>query len=167
MAFNNLAESNKIVFDKRTTYYGNPNTVSKQAEVAKQFKPSLLTNTGTTVNLPKRPKDHKIVNTGFDKVHKQGCMKWSESTPLTYSCIVGWTTKANNTRKGRTVVDIRLLNRITLPDTYPMPPQANIFAAIQRATHMVTIDCPKSFHQSKVKPEQKNTFRAIKYLEPS
>ena len=40
--------------------------------------------------------------------------------------------------------------------------QANILADRKRAIHNPTIDCPAFFHQSKVKLEQKNVFRANK-----
>ena len=89
MAFSSLTESNKTVFNNGTTYYGDSDTMGKLAEVAKQFKPSLWTNTGTIVDFSKGPKNHEIVNTGSNKLHKQGRMKWSRSTLLTYSCFVG------------------------------------------------------------------------------
>ena len=41
MAFDSLAESNKMVFNNKTTGNGEPDTVGKLAEVAKQFKLSL------------------------------------------------------------------------------------------------------------------------------
>ena len=62
-------------------------------------------------------------------------MSWiSESTPYGYSVFVVWRTihflgKAS-TRKGRVVVDIRGLNKITESDSYPMSLQADITALI-------------------------------------
>ena len=50
MVFNSSAESNKIVFDNKITCYKDPNIVGKLAEIAKQFKPSLWTNTRKTVD---------------------------------------------------------------------------------------------------------------------
>ena len=50
-------------------------TANKIAQIAQKVKPSLWKGTGTTVNLPKGQKDHKIVNTRFDKLHKQGRME--------------------------------------------------------------------------------------------
>ena len=46
-----------------------------------------------------------------------------------------------------TVVDIRSFNKIMLPDVYSMPSQANILAAIQRATHISMEDCSAFFYQ--------------------
>ena len=58
MAFNSIAEnilteSNKTVLDNEITCYGDPNTMNKLAQVAKQFEPSLWTDTATTMDLPK------------------------------------------------------------------------------------------------------------------
>ena len=119
MAFNSIAgntltESDKTVLDNRITCYGNPNTVNKLAEVARQSKPSLWTDTRTTVDLPEDqgmeiplianreeifkagnakvyplgPKDCKIVNTEFDQLYCQGCMDWNKPTLFIYSCFV-------------------------------------------------------------------------------
>ena len=97
MAFNSIAEnspteSKKTVFNNEVTCYRDPNTVSKLAEVARQFEPSLWTNTGITVDLlenqwmdiplvanweekfkaenakmyPLRLRDREIVDTKFD-----------------------------------------------------------------------------------------------------
>ena len=57
MAFNSIAgntstESDKTVLDNRITCYGDPNIVDKLVQVAKQFEPSLWTDTGTTMDLP-------------------------------------------------------------------------------------------------------------------
>ena len=186
MAFSSLAELNETILDNRITCYRDPDIVDKLAKVARQFEPSLWTDTGTTVELPKdqwmdislianweekfkagnakvyplRPKDCKIIDTEFDRFHCQRRMNWSSPTPFTYSCFIIYTTKADGTRKGRIIVDIRSRNRIMLPNAYLMLSQADTLADYKRATHIPTIDCPAFFHQSKVKPEQKNIFRA-------
>ena len=77
---------------------------------------------------PLGPKDRKIIDTEFNKFHHSGCIDWSGLTPFTYPCFVVWTIKANGTCKRCTIVDIRSLNKITLPDAYLMPSQANILA---------------------------------------
>ena len=154
VAENTLTESNKTVLQNGITCYGDSNTVSKLAKVAKQFELSLWTNTRTTMDLPEDQlmdillianweekfkasitrvyslgsKDCEIVDTEFDQLHCQGRMDWSGPTPFTYPCFVVWTTKADSTCKERTIVDIGALNRVTLPDAYPMPSQADILA---------------------------------------
>ena len=83
-------------------------------------------------------------------------MNWSGLTPVTYPCFVVWTTKANGTRKERPVVDLKALNKITLPDAYPMPSQADIFASLQGATHITIVHCLIFFYWWRVKPDQKH-----------
>ena len=74
-------------------------------------------------------------------------MDWSGSTLFTYPCFVVWTTKADGTRKEHIVVDIRALNKITLPDVYLMPLQADMPADIQGSTHILTVKCLAFFYQ--------------------
>ena len=53
MAFSSLAKPSKTVFDIGITCYRDPNTVDKLAEVARQFKAGLYTDTGMTVDFSK------------------------------------------------------------------------------------------------------------------
>ena len=53
MAFSSLAEQNETVLNNKIICYRDPNTMDKLAEVARQFKPSLWTDTRTTVDLSK------------------------------------------------------------------------------------------------------------------
>ena len=82
---------------------------------------------------------------------------------FTYPCLVVWTTKANGIRKGCTVVDIRLFNKITLSDAYLMLSQADILADLQRATHISTVDCLASFYQWRIKSNQKHQLPVLSY----
>ena len=83
-------------------------------------------------------------------------MDWSSgSTPFTYPCFVVWTTKADCTRKGRKIVNIRF-NKVILPDAYSMLSQANILANLREATHILTVNCLAFFYQWRVKPDQEH-----------
>ena len=63
-----------------------------------------------------------MIDKASNKLHVQDRMEWTkESTPFTYPCFVVWKDLGNNQRKGRVVVDIRALNKITMPDAYPVP----------------------------------------------
>ena len=44
-------------------------------------------------------------------------------------------------RKGRVVVDIRGLNKISESDAYPMPFQLNVISAVQGAKYITVVDC--------------------------
>ena len=63
--------------------------------------------------------DKECIDREFDKLHSQGRMEWTEtSIPFSFLCFVVWKTTPEGEKKGRVVVDIRALNRITMPDTY-------------------------------------------------
>lgn len=59
----------------------------------------------------------------------------------------------DGSRKGRVVVDIRALNKITMPDAYSVPSQADILAAIHGSKFITTVDCASFFYQRRVKPQ--------------
>ena len=63
-------------------------------------------------------KNCKIIDEAFDKLHQQGCMIWTtQFIPFTYSCFVIWKTTLTD-QKSYVVVDIWVLNWITMPDIY-------------------------------------------------
>ena len=105
---------------------------------------------------PLGPRDREVVDNAFDKLHQQGRMDWTQgSTPFAYPCFVVWTGEGE-ARKSRVVVDIRALNRITMPDAYPVPLQADILAAVSGAKFISTLDCSAFFYQWRVKPEHRD-----------
>lgn len=153
------------------TIYGNTTDSQAIATVAESF-PSLWQDTGNVVNIPKDQwmeiplvdnwkdlykagqarvypvgaRDKQVINEAFDKLHEQGRMEWtSTATPFTFPCFVVWKDTADGP-KGRVVVDIRALNKITIPDAYPMPLQSEILALIIHATHISTIDAASFFY---------------------
>lgn len=90
--------------------------------------------------------DKEVVNQAFDKLHTENRLEWaSTSTPFTYPCFVVWRETPKG-RKGRVVVDIWALNKITMPDAYPVPSQAEILAAVHGS----------SLHPYKGESERKN-----------
>ena len=162
----------------RITIYGNKTGVTELNEVVNHY-PSLWEDNGNVADVPEaewmeiplldnwqelyKPgqakvyplgtKDCELVDQAFDKLHQQGCMTWTtQSTPFTYPCFVVWKTTPNG-RKGWVVVNIRALNRITMPNAYPVPSQADILAAVQGAAYISTVDCASFFYQWRVKPQ--------------
>ena len=96
---------------------------------------------------PVGPKDRAIIDPDFDKLHAQGRMEWTTtSTPFAFPCFVIWK-MAEQGPKGRTVVDIRALNQITMPDAYPIPLQSEILGLLRDATYISTIDLASFFYQ--------------------
>lgn len=92
----------------------------------------------------------------FDKLHKQNHLEWTTtSTPFSYPCFVVWRT-VNGEQKAWIVVDIQALNKITSPDTYPVPSQNDILNAIADAKYISTVDCSSFFYQWRVKREHRH-----------
>ena len=89
---------------------------------------------------PLSPEDRKFVDNEFDRLHQQGKMSWTTGpTPYAYPCFVVWRTINIHgkppERKGRVVIDIRELNKISMFDAYPMTLQKDIISAV--------LGCPK------------------------
>ena len=162
------------------TIYGNATDSQAIASVAEAF-PSLWQDTGNVVNIPEDQwmeiplvdnwkdlykagqarvypvgaRDKQVINEAFDKLHNQGRMEWtSTATPFTFPCFVVWKDTADGP-KGRVVVDIRALNKITIPDAYPVPLQSEILALIMHATHISTIDAASFFYQWRVRRQHR------------
>ena len=96
-------------------------------------------------------RDKEVINEAFDKLHEQGRMDWTTtSTPFSFPCFVVWKDTADGP-KGRVVIDIRALNKITIPDAYPVPLQLEILALLRKATHISTVDAAAFFYQWWVK----------------
>ena len=101
-------------------------------------------------------KDRQVVDKLFDKLHQENLMEWTRGgTAFTYPCFVVWRT-VNGEQKGRVVVDIRALNKITSPDTYPVPSQADILNAIVGSKFITTVDCSSFFYQWRVRKEHRH-----------
>ena len=93
-----------------------------------QYKP------GQARVYPLGANDRAQVDKAFDKLHEQDHMEWTNtSTPVSFPCFIVWRTLPDDTQKGRVVVDIRALNKISMPDAYPVPSQADILTAVQGA----------------------------------
>ena len=89
-----------------------------------------------------------IVNKVFDKLHNQNWMKWITSfTSFSFSCFVVWCTLSDNTQKGCVVIDIRVLNKISMSDVYSVSVQADILAVVQSIKYISTVNCSVYFYQ--------------------
>ena len=89
-------------------------------------------------------KEQQLINETFDKMHKDNKMEWSrELTPFSFPVFVAWQTvyiDGKPVRKGRVVVDIRGLNKITIKDAYPLPNMSDIVAAAAGYPYISVID---------------------------
>lgn len=77
--------------------------------------------------------------------------------PFTAPIFVVWRT-VKGELKGRIVVDLRALNKITIPDNYPLPRQEDVIQALCGARYITAIDASSFFFQFGVKLEHRDRF---------
>lgn len=120
---------------------------------------------------PLSPEDKKLVDEKFDAMHEQGRMSWvDEPTPFGFPVFVVWRTVPTGSgtdrrmvRKGRVVVDIRGLNKVTTTDAYPLPLQQDIIGALADCPFISTVDAASFFHQWPVKEDDRHKLTVISH----
>ncbi|SLM39757.1 probable transposable element [Lasallia pustulata] len=131
-------------------------------------------NTSTAAKLSHRVylmglNERAVIDEEFDKMHKQGRISWSvEPTPFSFPVFVVWKTvfsgsEKKPTKKGRVVVDIRGLDKITTTDAYPIPLQSEIISAVHGLKFISTMDCTGFFHQWPVKEEDRHKLTVVSH----
>ena len=154
------------------TVYGDAPTRNLLDSVVNEF-PNLWKDTGNVVGIPDtqhmdiplvndweqiyKPglarvypvgrRDREVIDQEFDKLHGQRRLEWtSTSTPFSIPCFVVWKDTPSGP-KGRVVVDIRALNRIAMPDAYPVLLQSDILALLHGKLFISTVDAASFFYQ--------------------
>ena len=165
----------EAVLPSSITVYGKPEVLARYAETVDRY-PDLWVDKGWVAKLPEKDwmtiplidgwdpskvaakvysttgKDCDEIDKAFNKLHEQGWMEFSnELTPFAYSVFVMWRTivkgDSSTMRKARVVVDIHSLNKITLPDSYPLPRQSDIISAVRGCPYISTMDGVAFFYQ--------------------
>lgn len=167
------------------TVYGTPEVATQIASVADEF-PEIWEDQGTTVEIPEEEwmpiplkpdskatpsrvypvsqKDKDVIDETFDKLHKQRKMEWSsQPTPYSYPVFVVWRQLPDGSRKGRVVVDIRGLNKITESDSYPLPLQSDITSAVAGFPYISTVDGNGYFHQFLVRYKDRHKLTVVSH----
>ena len=167
------------------TIYGLPEAAEQIASVATEF-PEIWTDRGTTVDIPEEEwmpiplkedaqpkpsrvypvsqKDKEVINEAFDKLHQQGKMAWSnQPTPFSYPVFVVWRNMPDGSRKGRVVVDIRGLNKITESDSYPLPLQGDITSSVAGFPYISVVDAVGWFHQFNVRHRDRHKLTVVSH----
>ena len=89
----------------------------------------------------------RIVDNTFEEMHTQGRLKYTiDPTPFSFPVFVVYKTDSQGKRKGCAVVDIRKLNDLVLPDSYPLPLQSEIIANVQGCTNLAVLDAASFFY---------------------
>ena len=174
-AIGNADSATETVHQTGVTIHGSPSAASSIAAVVESF-PNLWKDTGNAkisesefmeIPLvenwrdlykpgqakvyPVGQRDKAVIDSAFDKLHEQNRMEWTTTaTPFSFPCFVVWKDTPDGA-KGRVVVDIRALNKITMPDSYPVPLQSEILALIRGAKYISVIDAASFFYQWWVK----------------
>lgn len=113
---------------------------------------------------PLSVKDKDIVDELFDDLHKKKKMKWSDRlSPFGFPVFVTWRNVYDSKigqiiRKPRVVVDIRGLNKLAIPDSYPLPRQEDIINATKGAKYITVSDASLFFYQWGVHPNDQWKF---------
>ena len=172
------------VLPNGTTVYGKPEVATRIAEVVNAY-PTIWSDQGTTVDIPEdqwmpvtlkpdaelKParvypasaKDREVIDATFDKMHKDGKMTWAtQPTPFSFPAFVVWRETANGP-KGRVVVDIRGLNKVTETDSYPLPLQSDLISAVAGYEYISTVDAVGWFHQFNVQRADREKFTVVSH----
>ncbi len=95
-------------------------------------------------------------------MHKQGRLEYTtDPTPFSFPVFVIYKTDSHSKRKGRTVIDIRKLNDLVLPDSYPLPLQSEIIANVQGCTNLAVLNTASFFYQWRLHPDHRFMFTVI------
>lgn len=169
----------------RIIIYGKPDVATQLATVVDEF-PEIWTDRGTTVDIPEdqwmpipllldaksqpakvypvSQKDRQVIDETFDKLYRQGKMTWSiQPTLFSYPCFVVWRQIPNGERKGRVVIDIRGLNKITVKDSYPLPLQSEVIAKVAGYAYITIVDARGWFHQFMVRYEDRHKLTVVSH----
>lgn len=100
---------------------------------------------------PLGPKDRAVVDDAFQTLD-HGKMSHTPNDTMTGFpvFVVWWTTHEPSEepqRKGRAVVDLRGLNKVTVRDVYPIPCQDDILLLTNDKRFIAVLDAPKFFYQ--------------------
>lgn len=172
-----------------TIYGATPETQSKLQETAEAF-PNIWRDSGGTVNIPEEDwmpintlpgtkpdpprvypvglQDREFIDKEFDKLHQEGKLSWTtEATPYGFPVFVVWRTihmpGQDPIRKGRTVIDIRGLNKVAVPDGYPMPLQSDVTSSVSGCPYVSVMDAAGFFHQWLVKVADRHKLTVVSH----
>lgn len=82
-----------------------------------------------------------IIDNTFDEMHKQSRLQYTtEPTSFNFLVFIVYKTNVQGKNKGRTVVDIQMLNYLVLSDSYSLPLQSEIIANVQGCTNLAIFD---------------------------
>ena len=103
-----------------------------------------------------------VVNNTFDEMHKQGRLQYpTDPTPFSFPVFVVFKIDHQSRKKGWAGVDIRRLNKLVLPDFYPLPLQSEIIANVQGCSNLAVLNGASFFYQWRLHPDHHFMFTVI------
>lgn len=111
-------------------------------------------------------KAKRLVNKTFDKMQRLSRLKYTTSyTSFSFPIFVVYKTNTKGEKKRYTVVNIRKLNDLVIPDAYPLPLQLNIIANVQRCINLAILDVALFFYQWLLHLDHQYMFTIITHQE--
>ena len=105
--------------------------------------------------------DYKVLDKVFNELYRQGKMVYIiKPTPFIYLVFVVQRI-VKGQQKGRVVIDLYALNRITVPNNYPLLLQLEIIAILHSKKFITTIDVTSFFYQFGIYPPYRDRFTLI------
>ena len=170
------AGAHETTLPNGVTVYGTDEDVAKLTAIVEEFA-ELWHDKGGAVDLPQedwmriplRPgweskitgkpkvyhlgiKDRAIVDKVFDKLQAQGRLEYTKhATPFCFPVFVVHK-MVDGKDEGRPVVDIRMLNQVSIRDAYPLPPQDDLISLIAGCLYVTCVDGASFFYQWRVHP---------------
>ena len=106
-------------------------------------------------------RDREVLDKVFNELYRQGKMVYvTKPMPFVYLVFVVQRT-VKGQQKGRVVIDLYALNRITVPNNYPLPLQLEIIAILYGKRFITTIDITSFFYQFSIYPPYQDKFTLI------
>lgn len=164
--------------------YNADTTVAAQLERIVKTYPALWTNVGL-IDVPKdkmmkvplvegwqnqklnsrmyplSKRDREVLDKVFGELHDQRRMEWAtEPTPFAHPVFVVWR-MVHGQPKARVVIDLRGLNKIAVPDNYPLPLQSDIINSLRGKQYITAVDATSFFYQFGVYPPHRDRFTLI------
>lgn len=112
---------------------------------------------------PLSRKDRAFLDEHHEKLYEKGRFEQAlEPSPFASAMFVVWR-KVHGEEKGRVVVDLRPLNKVAIPDNYPLLLQADVILALRGKLFITIINVTGFFHQFLVHPAFRDHFTMISH----
>ena len=112
---------------------------------------------------PLSAKDRELVNETYNELHKQSRMEWvTKPTVFATLIFVIWRT-VHGMKKGRVVADLRAVNRIAIPNNYPLPSQEKILNYFIGMKYITVLDIITCFYQYRIHPVYRYIFTVMSH----